>query len=340
MTEAAFPLFGVAFVMLVALPLSAVFAKAGLLLVERDEAGGPLHGLNARFLLLAASSAVPLAWFFSAALHLFEPGRSSLGCLLDHRAAARCFAPGIFALALALGVKVAWLSIAHATGRVRASTAVSARALTARIDRMIRETASLSGLRGRVVVTDDPGFTLGTRGLLRPSVFVGAGFAARLSDAMLASALGHEDQHVRSLDPLRYLLVELAMRVNPLGRILLGPHARRWRAAREAHCDREAVLLGAAPLPLADAIVRAARPTAAEAAALGAGDTAVLKLRIDMLLAFAERAPHRCCSEGRSAMPAVVALLLFALLLPHHTGAGMLDALHTSAERALATLWR
>lgn len=32
---------------------------------------------------------------------------------------------------------------------------------------------------------------------------------------MLASALGHETEHVRALDPLRYLILQLALAVNP-----------------------------------------------------------------------------------------------------------------------------
>jgi hypothetical protein len=198
----------------------------------------------------------------------------------------------------------------------------------------------LAGLRDRVVVTDDEGFALGTHGLLKPRVFIGTAFAARLSDEMLASALGHEAEHVRALDPLRYLILQLALAVNPFGRFLLQPHAARWQAAREAHCDREAVIQGAAPLPLADAIVRAARPGAREAVALGARDTAVLKFRIGMLLAFAERTPARCCHHGPSAFPVAFVLLLIALLLPHQTGTAALDALHTGAEHALTYFWR
>ena len=125
-----------------------------------------------------------------------------------------------------------------------------------------------------------------------------------------------------------------------LGRFLLEPHAARWKAAREAHCDREAVLDGAEPLSLADAIVRAARPSAREVAALGAHDASVLSFRVRMLLAFAERAPVRCCREGRSMMPLAIALLAGALVLPHHAGADALDVLHSGAEQALVYLWR
>lgn len=197
----------------------------------------------------------------------------------------------------------------------------------------------LAGLRDRLIVTEDEDFAIGTHGLLKPRVFLGTTFAARLTDEMLASALAHEAEHVRAFDPLRYLILQLALAANPLGRFLLEPHAARWQAAREAHCDREAVIHGASPLSLADAIVRAARPGAREAVALGARNTAVLKLRIGMLLAFAERTPTRCCRQWVSTFPMALALLFIALLLPHRTGTAALDALHAGTEQALTYLW-
>mgnify|MGYP000861631835 CR=1 FL=1 len=65
MIEATFPLLGTAFVVLIVLPAFALLAKAGLVMLERDEVGGPLHGLNLRYVVLTASSALPLAWLLS-----------------------------------------------------------------------------------------------------------------------------------------------------------------------------------------------------------------------------------------------------------------------------------
>jgi len=338
--EATFPLLGTAFVVLIVLPAFALLAKAGLVLLERDEVGGPLHGLNLRYVLLTGSSALPIAWLLSAGLHQAETAKSALACLFDHDTAELCFEPGFFALMLAVVVVAASIRAMRMHRGVRVSSTDAARTLLGRVARITSSDPVLGSLRDCVVVTDDDGFALGTHGLLKPRVFVGTAFAARLSDEMLASALGHEAEHVRALDPLRYLILQLALAVNPFGRFLLEPHAVRWQAAREAHCDREAVILGAAPLPLADAIVRAARPGAREVVALGARDTAVLKFRIGMLLAFAERAPARCCHQGPSALPVAFVLLLIALLLPHQTGTAALDALHTGAEHALTYFWR
>ncbi len=293
MIEATFPLLGTAFVVLIVLPAFALLAKAGLVMLERDEVGGPLHGLNLRYVLLTGSSVLPLAWFLSAGLHQVETGKSALACLFDHDTAELCFEPGFFALVLAVAALASSIGVMRRHRSVRRASSDAALALERRIARIAAGDLTLAGLRDRIAVTEDAEYVLGTHGLLMPRVFVATSFADKLSDEMLASALAHEAEHVRARDPLRYLVLQLALAVNPFGRFLLEPHAARWQAAREAHCDREAVIHGAAPLPLADAIVRAARPSSREAVALGARDTAVLKFRIGLLLAFAERAPSR-----------------------------------------------
>ncbi|HEX2732879.1 MAG TPA: hypothetical protein VHM70_14820 [Polyangiaceae bacterium] len=334
MIEAGFPLLGTAFVVLIVLPAFALSAKLALLGIERTRFIGPLAALNLRYVLLMGSSALPLAWFVSAGLHQAESG-SPLACLFDHHTAAKCFEPGFFAAALALAI--ALLSLRVVLGRREAveSDCAAARVLAARLERLVARRPNLEGLRGRLLVTGAERFAIGTQGLLKPRVLVGVHFAARLSDEMLAAALGHEQEHVHALDPLRYLILRIALEVNPIGRLLLAPHVARWHAAREAHCDREAVIQGALPLPLADAIVLAARPQRCEPVALGARDTAVLEFRVGLLLAFAEKRPTRTGHDGRSAMPLSVILVSLALFLPHRAGTGALDSLHTGAERAL-----
>lgn len=340
MIEATFPLLGTAFVVLVVLPAFALVAKIGLVLLERQQLGGLLHGLGLRYVLLTGSSILPLAWLFSAGLHQAETGKSAMVCLFDHGRTALCFEPGLFALVLAVVVLASSLGVMRKHRGVRSSSTEADGVLLARLTRIVASEPALVCLRRRVFVTAEPSFALGTYGLVKPCVFVGNAFAAHLSDEMLASALGHEAEHVRALDPLRYLILELALAVNPFGRSLLKSHAARWQTAQEAHCDREAVVHGAAPLPLANAIVRAARPGVREVVALGARDTTVLKFRVGMLLAFAERAPTRCCHQGRSAFPVAFVLLLITLLLPHQTGTTALDVLHASTEHALTYVWR
>jgi Zn-dependent protease with chaperone function len=333
MSELVFPLVGTAIVILIVLPACALLAKLALVLLDRHEAVGPLHGLSLRFLLLTASSALPLAWFFSAGLHQAESGESMLACLFSHDTTTLCLESGFFALAL--GVVV----VARSMKVVRCAWTHTARHETqiqrARLQRIFSLHPMLQPLHDRVVLSDVEGFSLATQGWLRPRIIIGIGFASRLSDDMLASALGHEMAHVRSLDPLRYTVLELALAVNPLGRFLLEPHVWRWYAAREVHCDREAVMQGCRPLPLADAIVRAARPGPLEAVPLGASDLGMLELRIGLLLAMAEHRPIHSWQPGMSALPTAITLWVMALLLPHQMGTGALDALHQGAERVL-----
>ncbi len=340
MTEAAFPLLGTAFVMLVVLPAFALLAKGALWALERKRAGGPLQRLKLRYLVLVGSSALPLAWLLSAGIHQVEEAQSAVACLLEHEAAAECFEPGFFAAALALLVLGLSVKPLRAASKARLSRSARARDVQRRVTQIAEGHPSLRALTRRIAVTEDRGFALATQGIVRPRVVVGLAYADGLDDDALASALGHEAEHVRARDPLRYLALSVSLAVNPFGRWLLDPHARRWLAARETHCDREAVTHGAAPLSLASAIVQAARPTKPEVAALGAPDTSVLKLRVGMLLAFAERRPAERRRRGPSAVSIALALVAIAVVLPHHTGTEALDAVHAGVEQAFTYFWR
>lgn len=339
MIEAAFPLLGASFVVLAILPGTALLIRALMALLEHDLVS-PLRGLNARFLLLTTSSALPVAWFCSAGVHQVEPGSFVFACLLDHRGQALCSEPGLFALVLAGLVGLAASRAFRGALPVRATSSSRALELDARVRRIIEAHLGLRGLRGRVVITEDEGFSIETHGLMWPRVFLGVTFASGLSDDVLASALAHEDEHVRCWDPLRYALLELALVINPFGRRFIELYAYRWRAAYEAHCDRQAVMRGAAPLLLADAIVRAARPTQHAVAALGAHDLVILKFRVDLLLAYAEQPPQPHQPDARFAVPLALGLFLGAVVLPHETGTAPLDALHVSAEHAITYLLR
>ncbi len=331
MSEATFPLLGSAIVVLLVLPTCALLIKGCLLVVDRSTWGSAHDKLTLRYLLLTGSSVLPLAWLVSAGMHQAESGRSALACMLDHDATDACLESGYFALALGLVVLATSLR-APRLSTVRTQTLDGDQPLHRRINRLINEAPALAPLIHRVKISDDSDFALGTTGLVRPSVIVGAHFAQLLSDEMLKSALAHEVEHVRALDPLRYWMLQFALAINPLGRSLLEPHAARWLAAREAHCDRAAVLHGASPLSLAHAIVVAARPGAHVSVALGTRDISILKYRVEMLVAFAERPPVPCCARGPSTLAVALALLLFVLILPHQTTTVPLDALHAGAE--------
>lgn len=339
MTEAGFPLIGALFVFVVVLPLSALAAKGMLLLLERRSSGA-LHDLRSRYVVITASSILPLTWFLSAGLHQAEEWRSPLACLLDHETEARCFEPVLFSVLLA---GIAALHVARSLRnlpRFRPSTSSVARDCTMRIDALVAEHSALHILERRVLVVDGLELALGTHGLVFTKVAVSTAFVAASSDDELVAALAHEAEHVRSKDSLRYAAMHLALALNPFGRAFLAPHAARWHVARELHCDREAVVRGADPLALADAIVRAARPAHVAIAGLGATDASVLSLRVHMLLAFADRQPAHCCKRDTSKFPVLIALIAFFLLLPHNTGTAALDAVHVGAEHLLSSLVR
>lgn len=338
MSEATFPVLGAAFVFAVVLPLSALAARLMLSLLER-RVGGSLHGLNARFIVLVGSSMVPVTWFLSAGLHQVEEGSSAVACLLSHELSSPCLEPGLFAAMVALVLVACWLKPLRALITHSASASPEAAALSSRLGRLIETRGELQWLTRRILVTDVKGFALATEGLFKPTIVIGTTFASKLDDASLLAAIGHEAEHVRSRDPLRYLLVRLALSANPLGGWLLSAHAARWLRSREAHCDREAVIQGAAPLSLAEAIVQAARPTA-HLVALGAPDATILKFRVGLLCAFAEVPPTRCCQRGLPTFATTLSLLVLPLLLPHQVGAAALDVLHTSAEQSLTFFTR
>lgn len=335
MNEAIFPVIGTAIVVLVVLPFFTLLAKLGLDFFEHERSDGPLHGLNLRYLLLVGGSFFPIAWFLSAGLHQAEAGSSALHCLFDESPAALCFESVYFALVLAAFVGVR--SIASVRRALTTPALINDSKYEVRLAGIIAKHANLSSLDGRVKITEDTDSAIGTFGFFCPFIVVSTTFLKKASDEMLVSALGHEREHLRSFDPLRYVLLDVAMAINPIGHLLLKKHVVRWVAAREAHCDREAVVHGCEPLPLADAILCAARPQ--EAVALGAKDTQTLRFRIQMLLAFSERKPSHCCHQGRMALPIAAVILMAVLFLPHRAGTEALDVIHRGAERALSQFW-
>ncbi len=337
MSEATFPIVGTAFVLVLVLPAAALVAKVLLMLLERRAAGGPLHGLAGRYMVLIGSSALPLLWLVSAGVHQIESGRRALACVIRHEHAALCLEPGYFALLLASIIAAVTLrSLRRVAGLRRASPDVTL-ALRQRLDQLTAREPTIAPLRARFVLLSTSDVTLGTAGLLRRRVYVALDYASRLTDEMLTSALTHERVHVESYDSLRYLLLEIALAVNPIGRLLLQADAARWVAAREAHCDREAVRLGASPLHLAEAIVRAARPSRVPVG-LGSADLDLLRLRVELLASYADEPPAACCRSGRAAVPLGAFLLVLAALLPHRTSTRALDALHAGAEHAVTLL--
>jgi Zn-dependent protease with chaperone function len=110
------------------------------------------------------------------------------------------------------------------------------------------------GLRALEVPSD--GNECFVAGALQPTVFVSHGALARLHDDELCAALHHERIHVRSRDPLMFVLLAFLRDLAPWGR---GAALEAFRAAREAAADREAAR-SAGALSLAAALLALARP--------------------------------------------------------------------------------
>ena len=338
MSEAIFPLLGPLLVFAFVLPLSALCAKVLLRLFARIDAGR--HSLaSVRYALLVGSSAVPLAWFVSASLHQTESGESAAVCSAVHAPEAFCAEAAYFSLGLcALALAFALPRLLREQFMQRASESDRARDLERRLARLLAENAGLCALRGRVIASDSSWAPIATVGILSPRVVVKTAFAAALDDEALASALFHELEHVEHRDPLRYFVAWWALAVNPLGRFQLrGEHAR-WQLERETACDREAVAGGASAAALAQALLTAARAGGSSAfqAALGSPELEAVKLRLELLLAHADRRPRRCPRDPAARL--LFASLLCAVALPHGAGTQPLDAIHIASERAASFL--
>lgn len=341
MTEAAFPLLGPALVVGVVLPISALLVRIGLELAHRLVPNAALHGLRARYLVLLASSLLPIAWLLSAALHQAETGLSVLACIVDHGLDPNCIEPRLFGLALVVTMSVLALpTLVRALGGSIKGRESGIGAEQDRVRALIERTPWLAELRGLVIVSDGFGPAIATHGILRPSVVVRASYLDGLDDAALAAALCHELEHVRYRDPLRYLLVSLALALNPIGRLWLGSEVRRWIAAREAECDHDAVIRGADPAALAHALILAARPMDADVPipALATAELAILQLRVELLMAYAERRSASLATRSRPALRLAGALLAVVIAWPHSGETAALDVLHTSAEGVVATI--
>ncbi len=336
MTEAVFPMLGPLIVFGLALPFFALVVKLLLLVVRRRE-GLHFH-LGLRYVLLVAASGVPLVWLISAGLHQAETGRIVEVCIAPHGPDALCLEAIYFAVALVgLSALLALPRLIWEQVLLRGSPGESARRVSERLTRLVHENPQLDALLGRCVVRDSLRHTIVTVGVVSPRVVIRTSFAQELDDEALIAVLHHELEHVVGHDPLRYFVAWWAMAVNPVGRWILNGELARWVLAREIHCDREAVLAGASAPALAHSLVRGSRATSGRPLpALGTGNLATLRLRVSLLLAYADNPPVRCCRGP--ALRVVVGLLILVSVLPHSAGTGLLDVLHVVSERAGGSL--
>ncbi len=338
MSFLAFPIVGALVVFLGAIPLVTIPAKLALVVLRRVRPDLPHLGTTTTWLLLVGPLIGPLVWFASAAAHQAEPGHAVATCLLGDLEGDSCPEPLALA-ALLLGL--ATVATGHGLARSRPfhrdrPTPLPPSHPAARRLARLAAHADLPP-HARAVAVCDAAVPLCTRGLLRPRIEVDRTALDTLDDDTLLAALRHEAAHGRGRDPLRTLLAQVAVAINPAGR-LLQPELQRWRLAREAACDAEAVAAGAAPLDLARAIVALARPEPRPQPAVAGIALLHVELRVGLLLAYAESGLPGRPKVGRIPVAAVATALLAAVAAaPHAWGTGPLDDLHVGIERSLAS---
>lgn len=338
MSEVLFPTVGAALIVLLVLPACAVLGRGLLALCERFRGGGGrFMGLG--YLLLLVPSLVPIVWTLSAGLHQAETGRAVLACLLRHDLEEACVEPLLFVAMLGALIAFSvrpWLAAYRRASRLTPSRDSIA---VARVERLVGTHPALSELRERWLVSEGSVNGTATVGLWRPLVAVDATFVARCDDEMLLGALCHELEHLRGRDPLRYALLSLSMHLNPFGGRLLRRDAAAWVLRREMECDRMAVLGGAEAFGVARALLCASAPATAAIAHIRGGTRSRLRLRVELLLAYAEAPPsERDRVTSLASLLPLGAILLLALALPHGGKTGPLDVLHTSVELAARAL--
>ncbi len=332
MGELAFPLAAVATTFLVVVPALSLLSLAVLVSQRRRLRVWAAYGADATFAWIVAPTLVPLVWLSSAALHQSEPARALEACLVSHGGAANC-TDALVLFGLLMGGLAA--SIAVATWRHRPRLALTPVGPDHPAARRLRRVVESDGRlrRLQVVVTESGPAPVFSMGWLRPRTVVDATFVEQADDAILRAALLHELAHALHYDALRVSVARVCLAVNPLGRWLM-PELERWRQAREAFCDAEAVHLGGDRLALAEALVRGARfhCTALDGHALTmlcGHDVAALRLRLALLMAGPVR-PRR--NYGHLVL---LVGLLALMVAPHLDSVGLLDQFHIEVERLL-----
>lgn len=206
-----------------------------------------------------------------------------------------------------LGVRSLWRQIA------------ASRALAERVDSLalalpgeLAQTATETGLSGRVVLVDCPESFSFAYGALEPRVAVSLGLLQGVSANELRAVLEHERYHVRNLDPLKVLVVR-ALPATFFFLPALRALRARYVAGRELAADRRAVR-ACGRKPLVGALMKVVRGPAWNelevAAAIGGSE--LLDLRVAQLESGQE--PRLAALTATDAALSVFGALAFAAI--------------------------
>lgn len=334
MDELVFPLAAVIATFFVLIPLLTIVSRAVLAIRRRRGPSWASFGSEVTFAWLVAPTLLPVLWLTSSALHQTEPGRTAQSCFFDHVEATTCVDTLLLLGFLIVGmVATVGSRLWREWPRVMLRRLDDEHALRRRVSEVVAGDVHLRSLR--IIVVRDSANPICTLGLLRPVVVIDACFVREADAKMLRAALLHEHAHIVGRDTLRSFVARLCLMANPAG-ALLGPDFERWRNAREAGCDGEAVHRGGDALALAESLVHAARfrcgGLSPHSAALCGHGGATLKLRLTLLL-NGPPAPTRTLGHLVLAVGAWA-----AVIAPHVGSSGLLEYFHFEVERLLHAL--
>ncbi len=284
-------------------------------------------GSDATFAWLVAPALLPIGWLGSSVIHQVEPLRLVEACRVDHATAVACVDAALLLGLLVLGGGTwLWWRLGREL-RAPVPEKLPPSAMEVRRVRALQQMdRRLVAVPIRVVRNAvEPVYTVGW---WRPEVVVDARFVRGTDEALLRAALLHECAHVVGRDPLMDLIARLALEINPVGWMLREDYLR-WRSAREALRDAQAIQWGGEPLALAQGIVRAVRFGRGVRAGLTplGGDHHTLRLRLALLF---DGPPRPDASRAGWVLLVAVGVVV---ALPHLGGTSLLELLHLEVER-------
>lgn len=319
----------------VAMPTLALLSK-GVLRIWRSNA--PLRGALVPYTLLVLPTLLPLLWLAVFSVIPVFGGRQ--GTQTDLLFKLCPGALGWLVLGLGICASVIGWRVKKTQSHLQTLRPVpSDHPAWSRLERLSQGNPALQKVCLRLVTGAH--HQVFTRGFSQREVWMSAAFVQQLNDDELKAALLHEVEHFRGHDPLRNALLEACLTLNPLGR-LLRKEASQWHLTREIHCDRQAVIDGASPLSLADALMSVARPCSSRCgcisiAALGGPALRGIDLRVRLLISYLDSPPRNMSIWGQGMVMAVMFLVtgLPTLL----AGPGLFEQLHLFAEWLVKSLF-